>query len=115
MRRATEAYVARALDRAGEFIARDAVDHSTYAGTAPGPSGVVLGLDGWRARWEAAWTGVTDVEIVVERAVESGDTVARMLTLRGTRDGRAFELPGIDVVRVRDGRIVEHWAVAAAG
>jgi predicted SnoaL-like aldol condensation-catalyzing enzyme len=112
---ATGVYNARELDRANEFIAAGAVDHSTYGGSAPGPEGVVLGLDGWRRRWEAAWRGVSDMEVTVERTVASGDTVARLLRTRGTRDGRAFELSGMDIVRVRDGRIVEHWAVVDAG
>jgi len=110
---ATEAYCAGAVDRAAEFIAPDAVDHSTYGGTTPGPAGVPLGVEGWRARWEAALVGVTDLEVAVERTVEAGDTVARVLTTRGTRDGQPFELTGIDIVRVRDGRIAEHWAVAS--
>lgn len=114
VRGVTEAYIAGDLDRGLEFIAPDAVDHSSFAGTVPGVAGTVLGLDAWRKRWEAMRAEVPDLKVTVERTVEAGDTVARLLTTRGTRDGQVFELSGMDIVRVRDGRIVEHWAVAGS-
>ena len=103
--RLTDAFVTGDLDRALAYVSPNAVDHSPLDGTGPG-------LEGWRQKWETLRAGVSDLQVDVEHSVEGGDSVARRLTTRGVRGGQPFEMVGMDMVRVRDGQVVEHWAVA---
>ncbi|MBA3906207.1 MAG: ester cyclase [Pseudonocardiales bacterium] len=60
-----------------------------------------------------------DLRFTIEDAAESGDTIWVRVRGRGTASGPFFGPPGgnpvdfmvIDVARVVDGRIVEHWGV----
>jgi len=60
-----------------------------------------------------------DIVFTVEDAVESGDTIWVRVRGRGTASGPYFGPPSgnaiditvIDIARVVDGRIVEHWGV----
>lgn len=60
-----------------------------------------------------------DMTFTIEDTVESGDTIWVRVQARGTAtgpffgppSGQAVQLTVIDVARVVDGRIVEHWGV----
>ncbi len=60
-----------------------------------------------------------DITFTIEDAVESGDTIWVRVTARGTNTGpffgppsrRPVEITVIDIARIVDGRIVEHWGV----
>jgi ketosteroid isomerase-like protein len=104
-RAATEAWNTGALNRVPEFVAADAVDHSRVDGQAADP-------EDWNQRRQALRAAIPDLQVSVERVVATGDTVGRLLKSRGTRAGQPFEAFGMDIVRVRDGKIVEHWAVS---
>ena len=60
-----------------------------------------------------------DMSFSIEDAVESGDTIWVRVQARGTAtgpffgppSGRPVEITVIDIARVVDGRIVEHWGV----
>lgn len=62
---------------------------------------------------------VPDIAFAIEDAVESGDTIWVRVRARGTATGPFFGPPSgrpidftvVDVTRVVDGRIVEHWGV----
>ena len=62
---------------------------------------------------------VPDISFTIEDAVESGDTIWVRVRAQGTATGPFFGPPSgrpvdftvIDVCRVVDGRIVEHWGV----
>lgn len=62
---------------------------------------------------------IPDLSFTVEDAVESGDTLWSRVRVRGTASGAFFGPPSgrpvditvVDIVRVIDGRIVEHWGV----
>jgi C-1 hydroxylase len=62
-----------------------------------------------------------DLRITVETLVAEGDKVAALLTLSGTHSGEFLGIPPTDkavsvalqsVVRIRDGKVTEHWGVA---
>ncbi|WP_393062910.1 ester cyclase [Streptomyces sp. LN549] len=102
---------------AGEFdaslIAEDVVDHVAPPGTPPGP-------EGWRLKWEQMREGFSGLRSTVEESVVSGDMVCTRHTIRGTHtgefmgvpgSGRTFQVLALDMLRVRGGQIVEHWAV----
>jgi len=60
-----------------------------------------------------------DAEITIEDSVEQGDTIWVRVHVRGTATGpffgpptgRPVDITVIDIARVVDGRIVEHWGV----
>jgi predicted ester cyclase len=75
----------------------------------------------WRRKWEQMRAGCPDMEVITEHSVEDGEWVAHRYTIRGTHTGdlfgqpptgERFETRGMDMVRVRDGQLIEHWAVA---
>ncbi len=110
------AFNARDWDRGLALIAPDAVDDSAVPAR-----GTVRGRDSFRQRWEIMQAAFPDLQIIVEQSVEAGDMVADRLTMRGTHlgtfmgvpaTGRRFEILGLDMMRIRDGRIVQHWALA---
>jgi steroid delta-isomerase-like uncharacterized protein len=60
-----------------------------------------------------------DLSMTVEDMIAAGDRVVCRVTLRGTQHGTFMGIPatgrhvtitGIDIARVIDGRVVEHWA-----
>jgi predicted ester cyclase len=77
----------------------------------------------WRRKWESMRDASPDLEIVTEQSVAEGEWVAHRYLLRGTHTGDLFGQPptgapfearGLDMVRVRDGQLVEHWAFAGS-
>jgi predicted ester cyclase len=105
-----EAREAGDLDAALDLIAPDSLDQ-----------GLPATRDDWRRKWEYMAAGSPDLRVSTEHTVEDGEWVANRYTVRGTHTGdffgqpptgERFELNGMDMVRVRDGRVVEHWIVS---
>jgi ketosteroid isomerase-like protein len=98
------------FDEALELIDPDVVDHRG------GDQGDHHGKEAWRRKWEwmaSGETGFHDVSVTIEQNVEAGETSVNRYTSRGTHtaSGRRYEVLGMDMVRVRNGRVVEHWAL----
>jgi ketosteroid isomerase-like protein len=96
-----------ALDEALELIDPDVVDHRG------GLAGDHRGRAAWREKWGALAGGeFRDLSATVEQNVATADTSVNRYTIRGTHiaSGRHYEIGGMDMIRVRDGRVVEHWA-----
>ena len=98
------------LEAALSFIAPESLDQ-----------GQLVTRDDWRRKWEQMQAGSPDMEVTTEHSVEDGEWIAHRCTIRGTHKsnlfgqpptGERFEVRGMDMVRVRDGQIIEHWAVA---
>ncbi len=99
--------------RVGEFVSEDYLDHNAEgAGRGPG----VL-----RAHIEAVRRTFPDFRLRIEDVVAEGDRVATRVTAQGTHQGRwmsieptgaLVELKGINIDRVVDGKLVEHWGEA---
>jgi predicted ester cyclase len=97
-----------------ELIADDMVEHQEHApGHPPGVAGVKAVVTSLRRAF-------SDFKLEIERMVVTGDTVWTRNMATGTHDGpymghaptgRAFKVYVFDVMRVREGRIVEHWGV----
>ena len=60
----------------------------------------------------------TDAHFVIDDMIAEGDRVATKKTFNGTvsaplgdlpATGRCVSLQFVDIMRVRDGRIIEHW------
>jgi predicted ester cyclase len=76
--------------------------------------------DGLRALMGALHAAFEGFRVEILHCVGDGDLVATHKVFRGTHtgewfgvppSGRPFEFPVMDLVRYRDGRMVEHWAV----
>jgi ketosteroid isomerase-like protein len=92
------------------LIDEDVIDHRG------GAVGDHRGRAAWRQKWElmaAGGYGFTDTSVTVEQNVASGDTSVNRYTSRGTdaATGRRYEVTSMDMIRVRGGRVVEHWAL----
>jgi predicted ester cyclase len=94
-----------------ELMHPNVIDHSRPPGIAPGAEGVRQQFDGFRAAFDGFRAEILD-------QVVEGDKVVTRKVFRGThtgsfRDieptGAEIEINVIDIVRVHDGRIVEHW------
>jgi ketosteroid isomerase-like protein len=114
-RRVVESYpqiLEGALEDALELIDPEVVDHRG------GTQGDHRGRDAWRRKWERMGVGSAfhDVSVTIEQNVVCGDTSVNRYASRGTHteSGRSYEVLSMDMVRVRDGRIVEHWALRDA-
>jgi predicted ester cyclase len=102
------------LDVADELVAADCVEHQDFGPDhAEGPEGVKAVIRSLR-------TACSDFRLEIEALVVDGDTVWSRNVGTGTNDGpfmgrpptgRRMRVDVFDVVRVRDGKIVEHWGV----
>lgn len=106
-----EAINQRNLDVLDEIFAPEFVDHTAVPGQAPG----VEGLKQFFAMMDA---GFPDFRAAVEDVIAEGDKVAVRFTFHGTHQGefmdipptgRRVTMPGIDILRVVDGKVVELW------
>ena len=69
--------------------------------------------------WQQARSAFPDMTFTVDLLIESDDLVVSNWTVRGTHTGTAFygvgatgkpvEINGTAILRIRDGKIVEHW------
>ena len=82
---------------------------------APGP----LDAAGWAAFMGAFTTALPDAQIAVHGSLAERDLVASRWTITGTHrgefqgappTGRQVTMSGIDISRVVDGKVAEHWA-----
>ncbi len=95
------------------FYTQDVIDHSASPGQ---PSGI----EGVRTKVAAFTTAFPDLRIDYELIVTEGDTVAGRFNLTGTHagdfggiapTGATVDVQGHDMVRMRDGKVAEHWLV----
>jgi ketosteroid isomerase-like protein len=101
------------LDAGLALIDPDVIDHRG------GTQGDHRGRAAWRQKWErlaAGSNGYTGLSVTIEQNVAAGDTSVNRYTSRGTdaATGRRYAVTSMDMVRVRDGRVIEHWAVMDA-
>jgi predicted ester cyclase len=69
--------------------------------------------------WEQVRAAFPDMVFTVNLVIESGDLVVSNWTVQGTHTGSAFydvqpsgepvTINGTAIIRLRDGKIVEHW------
>jgi predicted ester cyclase len=93
-------------------VASDMIEHQ---------DGATSGIDGLRALITELRTSFSDLHLAIQDTATSGDTTWFRIRSTGTNDGPLFGRPPtgrpiditvIDVMRVEDGQLVEHWGVA---
>ena len=96
-------------DLVDRFVAENYINHNDF---------VADGREGNRQFWTAFFIGLPDVKVTMEDLVISGDRVVGRFIYRGTHTGNLLGIPpsgkpaemrSIDIWRVRDGRLAEHW------
>ena len=99
------------LDGLDAFVAHDIVEHQ---------EGATSGIDGLRALITELRSQFSDLHLEIQHTATTGDTVWFRIRATGTNDGplwgrpatgRPIDITVMDVMRVVDGRIVEHWGV----
>jgi predicted ester cyclase len=91
-------------------IAADAVDHA-------GPYGEVTGVNSIKGMLAQIHAHIKDLKIEIINDVASGDYVYTWNKWTGTAldssmgftPNQSFNTSGVDIVRFRDGKAVEHW------
>ncbi|MEA2277778.1 MAG: hypothetical protein QOC78_2738 [Solirubrobacteraceae bacterium] len=114
VRRFVEEYQSGADEQAfDELMHPEFVDHSLPPGLAAGPRGVRQQFDQLRATFDGLQAEileqVAEDDLVVTRKVLRGTHRGEFMGIAPT--GRQVELLVIDIVRLRDDRIAEHWNV----
>lgn len=95
-----------------ELVAPDLVNHSAPEGAPSGPESMTHFLHGILRK------GFPDIRVNILDQVAAGDMVATRKEFHGTHTGEFLGIPAsnkrvvikvIDMIRLRDGRYVEHW------
>ena len=104
------------FDRTEEIVDREAPDNELRPGDPPAKL-----IDTFKETFSEAREGFPDLTISVEDVMAEGDRVTARVTMRGThqgefqgiaRTGKRVEVRAIDMFRIEDGKIVEHWGHA---
>jgi predicted ester cyclase len=97
------------------YFHADLINHTPMPGLPPGREGVHI----LSSAIEAAFP---DGQMKIINSISQGDLVATTKILTGTQQGEVMGLPGdgkkkellvMDFCRLKEGKIYEHWAVAA--
>ena len=94
-----------------QFVAPNAVNHTVPAGLPQGPS-QFLSLH---------FTAFPDVKATVVDLLADGDKVVALVSIHATHQGafrdisatgKSFTVMGINIFRIVNGKMVEHWGMA---
>ena len=102
------------LDKLDELVTDDVVEHEQgLPGQPEGKEGVIFFVNTLRSAF-------SDIKATIDPSLESGDLAAAHVTITGKHTGdwmgvpaseKSFEIEGIDIVRIEDGKCAEHWGV----
>ncbi|UCC60632.1 MAG: ester cyclase, partial [Dehalococcoidia bacterium] len=102
------------LSIADELFAEDFVNYDPGRGTTPDREGMKQFLINLRAAFP-------DQKLTVEDLIAEGDKVVLRFTGSGTHKGdlsgipptgKQFNVPGVSILRIADGKVVERWNVS---
>jgi predicted ester cyclase len=99
------------LDGLEQHIAADYVEHTPWPGQEPGLEGLKKGLMQFKTAFpdlkftlEDVWT---DGDIVIGHFRQTGTMTGELPGMPAT--GKQMDIHGVDIVRIKDGKAVEHW------
>lgn len=102
--RFNRAFAAHDVDSVMDLMAEDCV----FEDTRPPPSGARhVGQPAVRRAWEDLFRRSPEARFEEEEIFACGDRCVVRWTYHWVRDGRAGSVRGVDVFRVRDGRVAE--------
>jgi predicted ester cyclase len=97
-----------------EIMSADIVDHAPFPDQAPG-------LEGFKGAFATVLSAFPDYHSTVEDQIAEGDKVVTRFSSEGTHQGEFLgiaptgnrvRVTGIDIDRLVEGKIVEHWSEA---
>ena len=103
------------LSAMDEFLAPQFVSHEEL------PPGIPSGREGAKQLFSMLRSSFPDLQVTIEDQIAEGDKVVARVTFSGTHQGefmgipptgRRVAYPVIDILRIAEGQVVEHWAVA---
>jgi steroid delta-isomerase-like uncharacterized protein len=115
-RRVYEIVTTGDFGRAEEIVDQDAPDNELLPDDPPAKL-----IDTFKETFTEARAGFPDLSITVEDVMAEGDRVAARVVMRGTHrgefqgispTGKRVEVRAMDMFRISDGKIVEHWGHA---
>jgi steroid delta-isomerase-like uncharacterized protein len=102
------------LDAIDEIVADDIVEHEEgFPGQPSGKEGVKFFVNTLREAFP-------DIKASVGNTLADGNLAAGEATITGTHKGdfmgvpasdKSFEVSSVDIIRVEDGKVAEHWGV----
>lgn len=101
------------LEVGEELVADDFIDRT------PGPGESGNKEDGLQF-FQYIWQALPDFSVEIKEQIAEGDKVATLKTFSGTHQGEFLGVPPtgkhvafdvFDMLRIRDGQVVEHWNV----
>lgn len=102
--RFNDAFNRRNADAVMDAMTEDCV----FENTAPAPDGTRLeGAKDVRSYWQRFFTSNPDAHFDAEEMFTSGDRCVVRWVYHKTKDGRPWHLRGVDVFRVRGGKVAE--------
>jgi len=102
----------------GDADAIDEIMAPDFVGHTPGNPDV--GRDGLKQAFASLSSSFSNTRVNIERQISDGDFVASHVTISGTHTGDLFGIPatgkdvsypGIEIVRIADGKIAEFWGL----
>jgi len=109
-----EVFNGRNVGAIDEMLAPDFVEHEEL------PPGLPQGREGVKALTTMLHTAFPDFKATIDDLVAEGDKVTVRMTWRGTHHGDFMGIPPtgrpvafgvIDILRMHDGRLAEHWGI----
>jgi steroid delta-isomerase-like uncharacterized protein len=103
------------MDSFKELVADDVYNHSAPAGGPTGPESMIYFIK------EVLRKGFPDIKAEIFDQVAEGDRVTTRKALHATHTGEFMGIPPsnkkvtihvIDIIRLRDGKYVEHWGIS---
>ena len=97
-----------------EIASPDFVEHEAL------PPGIPPGREAPKVLFTALRSAFPDLKATIEHLIAEGDEVVLHMTWTGTQEGEFMGIPPtgnrisigvIDIIRVADGMLVEHWGV----
>jgi steroid delta-isomerase-like uncharacterized protein len=104
------------FDRAEEIVDASAPDNELLPDDPPAKL-----IDTFKETFSEAREAFPDLHVTVEDLVAEGDRVTARVTMQGTHEGvfqglaptgKWVEVRAMDMFRISDGKIVEHWGHA---
>ena len=112
-----EVFRHRNVSALDELLTDDFVEHIPVPGQDPGRQGAKDFIG-------QLLQAFPDLDLEIERQIVQGDTVAAVVRLEGTHQGEFLGVPPsgrkvsikvMDMIRVRDGKLCDHWGLADFG
>lgn len=100
------------LELADKYIAMDAIDHD------PMNDPKLSTIENFKSIFSMMRKGFPDMQFKIEDVITQGDKVVVRYRMTGTHSGdfmgmkatnRKVDLQGVDIMRVSNGKFVEHW------